>query len=166
MHSTGASTWPANLGDAVVDGGSGRRSSKRVKIRNRNAILVVTREEHKEYPRSFRCLMVMCHLGVRFGAGEDADIVRRAVERTLKDATRFHIELALTYAAAGSARAAGELMAERLQRNPDDALANVVLGLAMRAAGEADWRAPIDYVLATSADPTCRRAALNALRDR
>jgi hypothetical protein len=94
---------------------------------------------------------------------EDGESVSVVVETELPDSTEFQICRALALSGRGDARLAVEQMNKRMQDNPDDEAAKVVLAVAMRLAGDANWRFSIDNVLATSVDQEIRETACNVL---
>ncbi len=123
----------------------------------------VSQRAQLSYPTVYRNLMAVGLMGTVFRRREDADIVNAAVEATLSNPTNFRIYRALAQGMAGDASYAVQTMNERIDENPDDDLAKVVLGIAKMLAGEPDWRFSIDNVLAVSADQVARETALNVL---
>ena len=123
----------------------------------------VSKAANASFLTVYRNLLSVGLMGAVYRQHEDADIVNSAVEATMTDPTRFRMCRALAMGIAGDASYAVQTMSERIEQDPEDDTAKVVLGVAKMLAGESDWQFSIDNVLALSTNPTTRESAMKVL---
>jgi hypothetical protein len=123
----------------------------------------VSKAANASFLTVYRNLLSVGLMGAVYRQHEDADIVNSAVEATMTDPTRFRMCRALAMGIAGDASYAVQTMSERIEQDPEDDTAKVVLGVAKMLAGESDWQFSIDNVLALSTNQTTRESAMKVL---
>jgi len=123
----------------------------------------VSKAANASFLTVYRNLLSVGLMGAVYRQHEDADIVNSAVEATMTDPTRFRMCRALAMGIAGDASYAVQTMSERIEQDPEDETAKVVLGVAKMLAGESDWQFSIDNVLALSTNQTTRESAMKVL---
>lgn len=116
------------------------------------------------YPAVYRNLMAVGLLGACYRVREDAERVNQAVEATLADPSQFRMYRALAQGIGGDASYAVEQIGQRLEDVPDDDRAKVALAVSLMLAGDPEWKAVIENVLATSSDQVAREAATNLIQ--
>lgn len=116
-----------------------------------------------DYPAVYRNLMVIGLLGSIYRCKDDADTVNTAVEATLEDPTSYRMCRAIALGMGGDAGYAKERLGTHLEQHPDDDNAKVALAVSLMLGGDADWKQPLDNVLAISTDQSAREAATGVL---
>jgi len=111
------------------------------------------------YPLVYRNLMAVGLLGAIYKTHDDANVINEAVELTLADPTQFRLCRAIAQGMGGDASFANSTLTHHLEAHGDDDGAKVAMAVALLLAGDPQWRALIDNVLATSSDPQARQAA-------
>jgi hypothetical protein len=86
------------------------------------------------------------------------------IEETLYDPIGYRINRALAMGMGGDGKAAAESLKEYVDQHPDDDATKVVLATAMMLGGDPGWEPLLQNVLASSGDPSARRAAMDLIK--
>lgn len=124
----------------------------------------ITQEDQDGYPAVYRNLMAVGLLGSCYRVHEDAERVNEAVEATLSDPSQFRMYRAIAQGIGGDASYAQQEIGQHLDDAPDDDRAKVALAVSLMLAGDVEWKALIENVLATSTDQVAREAATKLIQ--
>ncbi len=113
----------------------------------------------------YRQLGVWCINAGRAALEEDAHILFEAWYQTVEDHDKWKSEqhFLIAMAHGGNPQWGIDRMNAILERDPDDELARVGVGLAMLIGGMEGWQEHVDVVLATSMDQYVRQTALRTI---
>jgi hypothetical protein len=116
------------------------------------------------YPPLYQTLM-MTGLLAHMHECDEADIalLDAGVEVTVPSPVMYRVHCALAMGLKGNAEKAKAQLQLRIDQNPGDELAQITLGAALALSGDAQWRNPLDYVVATSYNPPLREMAMNMI---
>lgn len=115
------------------------------------------------YPAVYRSMMTVGLLGSVYGRRDEADVVGEAIEMTLADPLPYRVNRAIAEGIGGDAKFASEKLGEHLDKHPDDDSTKVIVAVSKMLAGDPEWKAMLDSVLASSSDQTARQAARDVM---
>ena len=95
-----------------------------------------------------RKLVAAMMLGQRHGIEDDVSTIRSVLSRLLDDDRIVRLGLAVASASAGDARLAHALLAEGVLAAREAGIARLAIALALKQAGDPQWRAIVDDTLA------------------
>lgn len=106
-----------------------------------------------------RLLIAVMMLGQAFWLYDEAKTVYAAACHTLPNGGQLRVSLAFASAMLGDAEPAKALLGEVNDAAPDAEMTKVSLSLALKVAGDPDWRRVSQNALATSLDSSVRTLA-------
>jgi hypothetical protein len=108
-----------------------------------------------------RTILMFGLIAVMYDWREDGVPILDLVEsRVTGDKQEFQMYRAFAEAGGRHTEYAHRVLGERIRRDPDDDMAKVAMGVALRMAGDPEWRYLVDNVLAISVDQQARQSAL------
>jgi len=106
-----------------------------------------------------RKLSATMMLGQRLGMPGQVQPIYRVLSSMLQNERMLDVGLALASASAGNVLPAWKLITEAMLSEPEDELAVLAMALALKKAGDPQWRSVIEEALADTPDSAVRRFA-------
>jgi hypothetical protein len=107
---------------------------------------------------TLRHLISTMLLGQMYNLTEDVEPIYSAVSETTGEGQQLRISLAFASAMAGDALPAKALLAEVTDHDwPESEMAQGSIAIALKIAGDPDWRAIPERILASSINPSARQ---------
>ncbi len=108
---------------------------------------------------AMRHLISAMMLGQMHGCHDDASTIYGAATEFLGEGQQLRITLAFASAMGGDAGPANALLAEGVEDWPNGELATVSLSLALKLAGDPEWKTRCEHALAVSVNSDVRSFA-------